>query len=111
MFFVCTSNILFQVYSEYLSQVLVRFENLADKFDRNATTVDLDVWKFANELYEQINGEKPFALKVQETYLGGIAIPQPSNKKGGRLIQAGKVMAKIAPQEIKSYTLTYNAGL
>jgi len=75
----------------------LRFENLADKFDKNATTVTLDVWKFANDLYEQINGEKPFALKVQETYLGGINIPPPQNKGGGRLIQAGKVEAKMGP--------------
>ena len=93
------------------NQVLVRFENLSDGFDRNATTVTLDVQKFANELYEQINGEKPFALKVKETYLGGLNIPAPSNGRGGRLITAGKIVTNVHPQEIKSFTLTYNAGL
>lgn len=93
------------------NQILIRFENLADKFDKNSTSITVDVWKFANDLYEQINGEKPFALKVQETWLGGINVPQVSNKGGGRLIQAGKVMATLAPQEIKTYTLKYNAGL
>ena len=93
------------------NQILVRFENLADGFDKNATAVTLDVQKFANDLYEQINGERPFALKVKETWLGGINVPPPSNGRGGRLITAGKIVTSIGPQEIKSFTLTYNAGL
>ena len=33
------------------NQIFVRFENLADTFDHNATPITIDVWKFANDLY------------------------------------------------------------
>jgi hypothetical protein len=38
---------------------MVMFENLADKFDNNSTDINLDVKKFASDLYEDVNGKKP----------------------------------------------------
>lgn len=63
------------------NKVMVRFENLEDTFDNNTQTVKLSVWKFANELFQQVNGKAPLAQNVEETFIGGSSKPSQSSSK------------------------------
>lgn len=38
------------------NQIIVRFDNLADAFDKDSEDVDIDVQKFARHLYTDVNG-------------------------------------------------------
>jgi hypothetical protein len=77
------------------NKIMVRFENLQDPFDNNTQTVKLNVWKFANELFEQVNGKSPLAQNVEETFLGGT--PRPSSSSMRSLIQSDSQAITIEP--------------
>lgn len=57
------------------NDVVVRFENLADRFDgvNNTSNWNLDLQKFAKNLYEQANnGAQPELIKIEELDLQGV---------------------------------------
>lgn len=57
----------------------------------------------------QVNGKIPLAQSIEETYIAGS--PKPSGSSSRSLIQAGSQQATIEPQQIKTFVITYNAGL
>jgi hypothetical protein len=53
------------------NQVMVRFENLADRFDSHSNeTTYLDLNEFASNLYSSVNGDnKPQGIVIEEVSL------------------------------------------
>jgi hypothetical protein len=50
--------------------VFVRFENLADRFDRTSKKTNfIDLQKFGNDLYKDVNGDVPESLSIMEVTL------------------------------------------
>ena len=52
-------------------QVVVRFENLADKFDAGTETHFINVNKFARDLYQEVNNQEPETVDIREVSLSG----------------------------------------
>ena len=50
-------------------QVIVRFENLADKFDAGTETHFINVNKFARDLYQEVNNQEPELVDIREVSL------------------------------------------
>jgi len=50
----------------------VRFENLADRFDQTTKKTNfIDLQKFGNDLYKDVNGDVPEGLSIMEVTLQG----------------------------------------
>jgi hypothetical protein len=48
------------------NQVILRLENLADRFDRSNETAYINVDKLARDLYFEINKKHPESLTIEE---------------------------------------------
>jgi len=52
------------------NSLYVRFENLADRFDRTTKKTNfIDLQKFGNDLYKDVNGDVPESLSIMEVTL------------------------------------------
>lgn len=52
------------------NEIIVRLENMADRFDSigagNATKWNIDIRKFAIDLYSEVNSAAPEVVKIEE---------------------------------------------
>lgn len=53
------------------NKLRVRLENIADSYDEPKKTLDINIRKFADELYQSVNGVKPAYVNIQEMSLTG----------------------------------------
>lgn len=106
--------------------MIVRFDNLADIFDKNNETVAVDVNKFARELYKEVNGKEPTKVKIEELDLQGVhqktdypswtisgeVLPQAPLAKQSLNLQnhrhTDEVLAKMSTMTRRTYRVIFN---
>lgn len=93
-------------------KILVRFDNLADNFDEKAKSQIINVTKFAETLFYNVNGKRSKNIKVKELDLQGV------NKKKNRKLKwyneqkidkddkHDKVILK--PMQLRTFEISYS---
>lgn len=105
-------------------QVIMRIENLADRFDKSSEVSFINVDKLARDLYFEINQKQPDALAIEEVTIQGTISEKDRLKNtfkwtgvddGSQLEfskrpedQDGFKGVAMEPQRIRSFKLTYN---
>ena len=110
------------------NQILVRFENLADRFDKHSTSNwFVNIENFAGQLYTEVNDRLPKSVTVDEMSLSGNQLK--STLDNNKFIWRGmgdddatmnkfEVLAAtdransagiiFSPQRIRQFRITYN---
>lgn len=106
---------------------MVRFENLADRFDAQSTeTSFVNLNKFAQNLYSGVNGDKPQSMLIEEISLSGNQLLSDLTKNypkwlatedGSKLPfskapedQNGFEGIALEPQRLRSFIISYNGA-
>ena len=105
-------------------QVIVRIENLADRFDKSSEVSFLNVDKLAKDLYFEVNGKQADSVQIEEVSVQGTLLEKDRLKNtfkwtgvddGTQLEfskrpedQDGFKGVAMEPQRIRSFKLTYN---
>jgi hypothetical protein len=110
------------------NHVVVRFDNLGDRFDNNWDTFNIDVKKFASELYRQVNkGKLPQNIEIKELSLSGNQerahlqkfkhrwLPRGDIRRSPQRIQLqlqeinpSRDVFKFFPQQIRTFDVVFN---
>ena len=105
-------------------QVILRIENLADRFDKSSEVSFLNVDKLAKDLYFEVNGKQADSVQIEEVSVQGTLLEKDRLKNtfkwtgvddGTQLEfskrpddQDGFKGVAMEPQRIRNFKLTYN---
>ena len=53
------------------NQIIIRLENLSDRFDKSSSQVSINVDQLSKDLYHEINGKLPRSLSISEVSIQG----------------------------------------
>lgn len=108
--------------------IRARFENLADKYDRNWQDFSIDIMQFALELYQDVNGAAPQSVHITELSLTANQPYEtmlhnkikwksknpmsPVSKKNKKLVKGGEdheaFMYNFEPLRIRQFEIEFN---
>ena len=115
---------IFKLFPVAKDQVILRTENLADRFDKSSEVSFINIDKLAKDLYFEVNGKQPDSLQIEEVSVQGTLLEKDRLKNtfkwtgvddGTQLEfskrpedQDGFKGVAMEPQRIRSFKLTYN---
>ena len=99
----------YQAFALAKGKILIRLENILDKFDNNAVTKSVNLTSFAKQFWAQANnGAQAPSPKMKETLLDGVKEKFKTEWFAQKSQQEAFDNVQLAPQAIRSFVIDYN---